>query len=92
MFEKLRIVFTILSAAFVLPVIFLAAFIDILWGVVCAAVALIFFLLAAHFKRLQEAEAQESTPKGDFFSPLPAEPQAQESENTENDGDSESKE
>ena len=92
MFEKLRIVFTILSAAFVLPVIFLAAFIDILWGAACAAVALIFFLLAAHFKRLQERQEPPAAPKGDFFSPLPAEPQAQESENAENDGESESKE
>lgn len=79
MFKILRIVFTVLSAICVLPVIFLGVFADLTWAIICALGAVLFFLIAACFKKLQEKqENSPEEPQGDFFNPLPKEDNADE--------------
>ncbi len=74
MYKNLRILFTVLSALCVLPVVFLGIYAGILWALLCALAAAAFFGLAALCKHLQERQEEKKTPPapvGDFFSPLP---------------------
>ncbi len=74
MFKFLRIIFTILSALCVTPAIFMGIYVDFTWTFIFAGGALIFFMLAAHFKNLQLQREEPDLPQqGDFFNPLPKE-------------------
>lgn len=79
MYKILRIVFTVLSALFVLPVVLIGIYLGLEWAIACAAAAAAFFGLAVLFKRFQEREEEKKNPPppvGDFFSPLPKTGQA----------------
>lgn len=74
MYKILRIVFTVLSALFILPVVLIGIYLGLEWALACAAAAAAFFGLAVLFKRFQEREEEKKNPPppvGDFFSPLP---------------------
>lgn len=84
MYKTLRIIFTVLSAVCVLPVVFLGVYVGLPWAILCALAAAAFFGLAALFKKLQEAEEERKNPPppaGDFFSPLPKPPETGEPDN-----------
>ena len=79
MYKILRIVFTVLSALFILPVVLIGIYLGLGWAIACAAAAAAFFGLAVLFKRFQEREEEKKNPPppvGDFFSPLPKTGQA----------------
>lgn len=69
MFKILRIVFSLLSALCLVPVVLLGVFKGIFPALACVGCAIVFFLLALLFKTMQENQEERKAPKGDFFSP-----------------------
>lgn len=68
-FKKLRIIFSIASAATLVPIIPVAAIFGLTPALIEAGVAALLFLGAVYFKNKQEETEHPAEDKPDFFNP-----------------------
>ena len=73
MFQKMRIVFTVLCAVLIMATFFLGIFFDFKVALIAAALAGVCFFLVVYFKRKQEEREHPPEEEPDFFHPVPQE-------------------
>lgn len=69
MYKKLRILFTVLSALCLLPVVIVGIFAGLVPALIETGAAILFFALAALFKKKQVLQENPPEEKADFFHP-----------------------
>jgi fatty acid desaturase len=75
MLKTLRIVFTIIAAAFLVAILPASSFWDWVGVIICIAGAALFWMLMLVCKSAQEKQEHKDEPKpGDFFHPSEAKP------------------
>jgi hypothetical protein len=69
MYKKLRILFTVLCAVCLVPVVIVGVFAGIIPALIETGVAILFFVLAAFFKKKQFLQENPPRENADFLHP-----------------------